>query len=322
MPSNPTPGQVHIDRALTNLMVSYAQEESAFIAGRVFPQVNVSKQTDKYFIWDRADMFRDQMEKVGPGGESPIGIKRLSTDSYDCDVYKYAELLDDQTLANADDPLSLERMTTRSIAQKALLNREVNWASTFLTTGVWGLDRQGVAAGPAGNQFLQFDNASSTPIDLIRQDMYAMAEENGVMPNKLVCGPHVFRVLLDHAELIARYENVMPSIMNKDLIAAVLGVDEILVPMAIQNTAAEGAAESNAFIHGKSMLLCYAAPSAGLGIPSAGYTFNWTGLQAPGMQMKRIDVPLRDSVQYQGEVAYSQKAVAPTLGKFYYDVVA
>ena len=322
MPSNPTPGQVHIDRALTNMMVAYEQEDSAFIAGKVFPQVNVQKQTDRYFVWDRSDMFRDKMEPVGPGGEAPIGIKRLSTDSYRCEVYKYAELLDDQTLANADDPLDLERMTVRSIAHAGLLKKETTWVSKFLTTGVWGLDREGVASGASSDQFVQFDAASSTPIELLRKDMYDMAEENGVMPNTLVVGPHVYRILLDHAEFIARYENVAPAIMNQDLIAAVLGVQRVLVPMAIQNTAVEGAAESNSFIHARSMLLCYAAPSAGIGTPSAGLTFNWTGLQAPGMQMKRIDRPLRDSVQYQGELAYDQKVVAPSLGKFYYNVVA
>ena len=39
----------HIDRALTNMSIAYAQGANAFIADKVFPIVPVQKRSDVYF---------------------------------------------------------------------------------------------------------------------------------------------------------------------------------------------------------------------------------------------------------------------------------
>ena len=45
-----TPSAVHIDQPLTNLTLAYVQEQSNFIADKVFPTVGVNRQSDKYYL--------------------------------------------------------------------------------------------------------------------------------------------------------------------------------------------------------------------------------------------------------------------------------
>lgn len=95
---------------------------------------------------------------------------------------------------------------------------------------------------------------------------------------------------------------------------------------AINNTANEGATESNDWIfNGKSALLCYSAPSPGLQQPSAGYTFSWNGLfgaQGYGTRIKRFRMEHLASDRIEGEMAYTTKVVAPELGTFYSALVS
>ena len=41
------------------------QGANAFIADKVFPIVNVTKQSDIYFMYSKADMFRDEVQERG-----------------------------------------------------------------------------------------------------------------------------------------------------------------------------------------------------------------------------------------------------------------
>ena len=65
-----TPSAVHVDQPLTNLTLAYAQSQENFIADKVFPTVGVSKQSDKYYIYDRANMNRTgDVAKLAPRTE-------------------------------------------------------------------------------------------------------------------------------------------------------------------------------------------------------------------------------------------------------------
>lgn len=326
MPSLPTPGDVHVNRPLTNVSIAFMQEERNFVAGRVFPTVPVAKQSDSYYVWERADFHRDEAEEVGPGAAAPIGALRLSTDSYNAKVYKFAHLISDQERANQDEAVDLDRAKTEDVTRKLLIRRERNWATNYFTTGKWigsttGADLVG------GADFTVWSNyAASDPVSYIRGQAFHMAKLGVAMKDmKLTLGAEVFQQLLDHPKFIERFEQVQASILNEALMASVLGIGEVVVPMSVHNSAAENLAATMAYIHGKSALLTYSPPAAGLNMPSAGYTFAWTGLtgaQGAGVRMKRFRRDVLDSDQIQGESAWDQKLVSSVLGVFFSAAVA
>ena len=83
-----TPSSVHLDQPLSNLTLAYAQTQDLFIADKVFPTVGVARQSDKYYIYNRANMNRTgDVKKLAPRTEvNRIGMA-ISNSAYYTDVF-------------------------------------------------------------------------------------------------------------------------------------------------------------------------------------------------------------------------------------------
>jgi hypothetical protein len=324
----PSRSDVHVDRPLTNISIAFMQRADNFIADRVFPVVPVAKQSDKYFTYDRGMFNRDEMKLRAPGTESAGATYKLSTDSYSADVWALHNDIADQVRANADSPLQLDREATEFLTVKGLIRKEKAWAATHFVTGAWTTERAGVASGPTGTQFLRWDVAASTPIENVRSGASAMAVLTGFRPNKMVIGRNVYDALLDHPDIVGRIDRGQTAgtaIVMRQNLAALFEMDEILVMDAIENSANEGATNVHAFIGGKHALLAYAAPNPGIMVPSAGYTFSWTGFLgagALGTRIKRMRMEQLEADRIEIEMAFSQKKVAADLGSFFLNAVS
>lgn len=337
---NPTINSVHVNRPLTNISIAYKQTNDAFIADKVFPRVPVSKRSDSYFTYDRAYWFTSNMKKRAPGTESAGGGYKVGTDSYFCDVYALHKDVADQIRANTDAPLNPDREAVEWLQLQAMIHQERDFATTFLTGGVWTFEADGVASSPtaagsfdptnaSANDILQWNDASSTPIEDVRRAKTFMLERTGYEPNKLTLGLRVYNALLDHPDVIDRIKYGQTpgsaAAANKQTLAKLLEVDEILVAKATNNTAAEGLTESNSFIVGKHALLSYAPSAPGLQTPSAGYTFTWDGYIGGGygaMSISKFRMENLKSDRVEGELAYDLKKVAGDLGYFFDGIVA
>lgn len=322
----PTPGDVHVSRPLTNIAIAFAQDPENFLGAKVFPIVKVDKQSDKYYVWDRADFHRDEAKAVGPTGEAPIGQLRISTDSYDCVENKFAHLVDDSTLANQDNPLNVKRTKTQDVVRKLMIRREKDWVTKFFAAGKWTGSSTGADLVGGTDFTLWSTYATSNPVTDIRAQIVHMGKLGINMKDaKLVVGAEAYLKLVDHPKFIERFEQVQAAILNEKLIAQVLGIREVLVPMSVENTAAEGAAATMAYIHGKHALLVHAPSAPGIDVPSGGYTFVWTGLvgaQNEGLRVKEWYRPEKSSTQIQGESAWDHKLVSAVCGTFFKDCVA
>ena len=329
MPMNqPSRSDVHVDRPLSNISVAFIQGQSGFVADRAFPIVQVAKQSDQYFTYDRGMFNRDEMTELAPGARADAATYTLSTDTYNAQVWALARDIADQVRANADTPLALDREASEFLALKALIRKEKEWASKHFVTSAWTTERAGVASGPTGTQFLRWDEANSTPIEDVRAGITAVQGLTGFRPNKMVIGREVYDALVDHPDIVGRIDRGQtsgPAIALRDSLAALFEMDEILVMDAIENSAVEGATNSHAFIGGKHALLLYAPPSPGIMVPSAGYTFAWSGLLgggAIGTRIKRMRMEPEASDRIQIEMSFDQKKVAADLGYFFLDAVS
>lgn len=322
--ANPLPGDLYVSYPLTNISLAYIQSAGAFIADKVFPNVPVQIQGGKYWRYTQDDWFRIDAKPRGPASESAGGGWRVDTASYFAEVYAIHKDVDDQSRANAV-MFNLDRDAARYTAQQLLLQRETKWAGAYFTTGVWGTDLTGVAAAPGASQFLQWDQAAATPIQDI--DTYAtnMALKIGLRPNVLVLGPQAFASIKNNATIIERIKYTQRGIITEDLLAAMFGVDRVLVPQAIQNTANELATASYSFVYGKSALLAYAAPNPGLEVVSGGYIFSWqgyTGAADNGFRTKKFRMEHLAADRVESEMAYDMEVIAPSAGVFFSSVTS
>lgn len=318
--ASPTASDLHINRPLTNITVAFMQSTSEFIADRVFPNVPVDHKSDSFYVYSRASWNRPQARPRARATESAGGGWEVATQTYSAERYAFHKDIDDQDRANQDSQFNLDREATEFVAWQLMLTRELQFVQSFFGAGIWTTNLAGVAASPSTGEFLQWDQAGSTPIQDIKDQILAQTVLTGFKPNTLVIGPEVLRVLEDHADIHDRIKYTERAIVTTDLLASLFDVPRVLVPYPIQNTAAEGANESNAFFYGKAALLVYAAPNAGLMTPSAGYTFNWrrymsTSSLAPTTKRFRMEEITSDRVE--SELFFDMKVVASEMGTFF-----
>lgn len=323
----PSYSQVHVDRPLTTISTAYIQAADAFVSDKCFPPVPVQKQSDLYFVYSKNDFQRSVASVRAPGTESAGGGYSLSTASYSCLPIAVHKDVDEQTRANSDDPLNADRDATIWVSHQMLLRREIDWAGKYFTTGVWSnTDQTGVASdSPGSNEFEQWDRTGSVPVENISARQAAILDATGFLPNCLVVSWSVYRTLKNHAEMLDRikynFPGAEPAKVTAQMIASVLDLDRVLVAKSVRNTSLEGnATQSVSAILGKGALLCYCPAGPGLLVPSAGYTFAWTGLLgagAIGARIKRIPMLHLEADRIEAEMAYDQKVVAADLGVFF-----
>lgn len=330
----PTLSDVHVNRPMTTMSVGFLQDDTDFVASKVFPAIPVNHKTDSYFKYNRGDFFRNGMKERAPGAPATGGGYKLTTAEYTAKVWATKKIVDDQTRANSDSPLQPDKDATEWCVQQALINREVNWASTYMVTGVWGNEKAGQATADA-THVVYWDAAGSTPIADVLAGHKAMKKATGKFPNTLVLGAEVFFALLTNATIVDRlkYGQTAPGavVVETSDLAALFKVQRVLVMSGIQTTSVEDLiADSDVtpdtfdFISGKSALLAYAAPSPSIMTASAGYTFNWTGQTgstAAGMRIKKFrwEIDAADHVEI--EQAYGYGLISKYLGYFFLNVV-
>lgn len=328
----PSPGDVHVNTPLTNISIAYMQDADKFISQRVFPNIPVTKKSDRYYVYDRGDFNRDEMKERAPGTESAGGSYKLdNTPTYFAKVYAFHKDIPDEVRANSDAVLAPDREATEYVTTKGLIKREKLWAQKYFTTGVWGTDE---------TPGTLWDAANSTPIIDVREAKRQVLRDTGYEPNTWVLGKKVYDILLDHPAIIDRVKygqtGPNPAMAGMAALMALFEIERIFVMKAIENVDAEKATD---FVHPPAAdyfdhqfigsevdsLLCYSAPSPGLMTPTAGYTFSWSsmvGAGSEGNRIKRFRMEQLESDRVENQMAFDQKLVSADLGFFFNNTVA
>lgn len=322
----PTMQNAHIDRALTNVSVAYMQDAANFIADKVFPIVKVQRQSDVYYTYNKGDFMRDEAKVRGAATESAGGDYGVeAAEPYYCRKHAFHKDVTPEERANYDEPLDADTDATDFVTQKMLIRREMEWASKFFTSGVWGREITG-GETVAEDTAVYWNSPTSDPIGDITGAGVQMASETGYKPNTLVLSPYAFNALKNHEDILDRIKYTQKGIVTADLLATLFEVEHVFVAWGVVNLAKKGAADNISFIMGKNALLCYSAPKPALKKPSAGYIFSWTGLNGSGAYGNRIvrlpmDMLGLGTERIEGEIAFDAKKVCADLGVFFKGIV-
>ena len=330
-----TPAQVHIDQPLTNLTIAYLQSTTGFIADQVFPNVPVSKQTDKYYIYNREDFNRSgNVKPLGPRTRPERVGMSLSTDSYAIEVLALATDFDFQTLANEDTALDIRAAQSRMLTMQMMIDREKRWASTYFTNGVWDTEYAGVSGSPNPGEVRQWDDyENSTPIiDVTEAKRAAQLASGGFRPNVMVVTRDVRDTLVHHPDILSRLSGgatVSDTALVTDAkLAEIFEVSRFLVSDAIENTGKAGLDENNAFINTKKAALYYSPAAPGLMVPAAGYNFTWSTLDNSSGYGVEIRSYTGEYLAIEGiaeelhaVMAYDMKVVGTEMGVFFNTII-
>lgn len=319
--STPRAGDVHVSRPLTNFSTRYMQAMTAFVATNAIPNAPVAKQADKYWVFNKGDLFRNQAEKRADGTETAGMNWRLSTDAYFADVWGIHDDITDRQRSNEDDGVELEESSTEAVTMACMIRRENEFASAAMSTGVWGTDVAGTT------DFTKWDAASSTPISDFRTGARVIHQNTGFRPNQAVMDRETYDALLDNEDILSRVTGGSmtdkPALIQRQLLAAMLELEAIHVMDAVQNTALEGDADAMSFIAPNGALLYY-APIGTLRRrhPTAMAQFSWTGYlgaNANGIRIKNFRMENIEADRIEAQMAFDFKITGSDLGYYFND---
>lgn len=321
MPYQPTVAAVHLDAALTNFSLAYMEDIGDFIADQVFPTVPVDHKSDKYFTFAK-DTFMRRGGRVTPfGQEAPRGGLTLSNDNYDTALWRWAFDLTPDVKANSDPGVNIDRAASEFVMRGLLIEREIQWGTSFFTTGKWATDKVG------NTDFGYWDDpANSDPITDVANGRLTIKKSTGYLPNTMTIGFNVWEALKRHPLILDRYKYTSSESITLSMVSRLFEVDRILVAQSVQATNQEGQAITTDFILANHALLTYSAPAPGLMAHSAGYTFVWsklTGLNNLGVATFRYPMPHLGvtatgvAERIEAQYAYSHKITGSDLGYFF-----
>jgi hypothetical protein len=269
---NPTgSGNVHIDDVLTNISVAWPNE--GLVGENLFPSITVMKQSDKYYIFGR-EAWKPEDDVRAPGtvaNEIP-GIQ-VSLDTYYANEHALQIPVTDEERKNVDSPLAPDRDATELVTSKIMLGREV--AIKNLATTVANYASTNTVTLSGTGQWNDYTN--SDPIANMRAAKAAIHARMFVEPNVAVIPYQVMTTLEDHPDFIERIKYSERGIVTAELIAAIVGVQRIIVPGVGINNANLGQAVSLGYLWGKDVVFAYVPARAGLRMPAYGYEFTWNG---------------------------------------------
>lgn len=313
------------DKYLTNFSVELMQSETVFKAHRILPTVPVRQRSDFFRIYDQGAFLKPQMKPLADGSQTAAMDYSYTEGQYAIKVWGLHKDTGPMAYANADDDLNLDRRTVAALTRQGLLHQEVEWFNAFFGTGKWSTDLTGVSGTPSAGEFLQFNDAASDPIGVVKSAItQQQILSGGFRPNTLVMPREVFDVLTDHPDIIARLDRGQTTgtaIANEDALAALFGLQSVVVLDAVVNQTGD-----NEILGGKGMLLMYQDGNAGLESPTAAVRFEWTRLSdymTIGNAIYRYEHPLAEgTIRHEIKQAFDYRIVAPDMGTFLADSIA
>ena len=289
---------VHIDRPLTEFALSYLQDATTFIADKVLPVLKVSKESDKYFIFDRNSWRERSALRAAGAVSNRTNLPGLTTGTYSVEEYALHDMVSQREIDSADAALKPLQDATAEIAQQLMISKELSCARVAFTTTA-------AASTLAVSTTAQWGYTSSTtPIDQIRTAISTVGGQIGRDANQMTIGKEPFLTLQDHAQILDRIKWTQKGIVTSDIIASVLDLEKINVGRATYVSTAEGISETTAYIWGKNALISYVNPRPAVKAVTHGYTFANTGESIQVEQWWNKD---HKAWKVEGTVYYDQK---------------
>jgi len=316
MPFQPSHEDLHVDGLLTNLSIAYVQDEKDFVVSKMGAAIPVRKQSDILPQYDKNDFLRDEAKKRAPGTESSgSGYDVDNTLKYFAEEYAFHKDIPNEIRSNEDSPYNTDNDARIYVTQKLLIAQDVLFATAVFQASIWDTD-----ITPTN---LWDDFGLSNPIIDVETGKNTIHQVSSYDPNRMLLGRLVWTHLKHHPLFLERFKYTQKGIITEDLVAAVVGIERIVIGQSIRATNVEGATAAYGYNFGKNCLLAYQNQRPSLLTPSAWYTFRWRNQDAGGrdVTIRRLVDPWKRFERIEGFWNIDHKVVSTDLGYFFEDVV-
>lgn len=219
--------------------ISIAFKNADYIADRVFPILDGADPKAKITVYNKGDWFRDEAAIRAAGTRAARGGYKLDEVSVATKEYAFAKEVTDEDrrfakLKNAP-PLRPDEDAIEYAADKVDLKKEVRVGS-LITAGTWA---DGNVAGEDAEGLWSPAGATNTFLADITKGKKAVKGKTGKVPNVLVLDDATYLALCECEAILDKIKYTQRGVMTKELLAAMLELDEVLVGKAVKNSAKE-----------------------------------------------------------------------------------
>lgn len=315
MPAPATGAELHIDRPLSNIVVSRRPE--GFIADSLLPVTPVGKQSDMYWKFRHREFYQYQagLSERAPGTEAKKVAISVASDTYYARNFALGAEWTVEDAVNADEVLQWRQSNAEMLTDRLMLDYEMrvaglvsqaaNVSTTTLVGSAWS------------------DPINSRPFDDLVNYIEGFRRITGVAPNRIILPQAVWAKVKLNEQLKGRiFGDNNGGVPSKAQLEALLDMPagSILIPAAQVNTVSEFAtflgSGTLSDVWGNKVYLARVQLLAGRQTDTWLNAFRWTSplFQTPfAVQAYPFDAKKK---KFEIEVGYYQdeKVVSPDLG--------
>ena len=308
---------VHIDKPLSNLVVKF--EPQGTIVQNFLPIIQVPKQSDLFFKYDKGDFFRlPSTTRRSPKTKGRTVSFNVSSETYFAKNYALLDEMDYETLVNQDDPLKLQEKSARNLFNLLMLDMDNRVASQIRSVSNMG------SGATVSSKWSSKTAGTSDPFNDVAVAKNFIRENTGYDPNTIIFGRTAYNALLKHDDILERIKYVQRGVVTADLLAALFDVENVYIGSSIINTGGENLADSFSDVWGGDTIVGRFAPADADGRdPSLMYGMRWTNpMFGTPMAAETWDDPdHRNFTNIRVQYYQDEKITAPQLGYVIKDCV-
>jgi|ERR1041384_2764021 hypothetical protein len=264
--------KVTVNPVLQETAVKFVQNASAFIGRRLFPLFNTRQQSESYYVFDRENMLNVPTNiRRAPSAPYSRSVMKLSDDNYNCREYGHEEPIDDGERDKYASALDADKAATTRATNIIMVNEELRVKALATSNAV-----------PTSAAATKWDAAGGDPIGDIDAIKEIIRKGCGLNANVMSINKDTFNVLKELPAILDKIKYTQRGIVTADLIAAVFGVDTLLVAESVINGAAEGQTITPNDIWGDDVIVAHVESAQDLKAPNFGRTFSWVAQSGPG----------------------------------------
>jgi len=253
----------------------YDPAADGFVSEIALPPIPVGKKAATMGVITRENLKRADSNHANGAGFNRVNL--ISEDkSYACKDHGLEIPLTDEDRATYETDYSAEYESVQSVTRKMFIEREIRVKDAlFNTTTFTGADLYTDVSGTP------WDAAGSDAIGHIRAAIKKVLANTGVMPDTMLIGLQTLENICLNTALLARFPGVqiLTKQMIEQSIAAIVGLQNIIVGWAGYDSANEGQVYSSGTIWDDDYALIYKRHTGGRATPGLGRIVEWTGIQ-------------------------------------------
>lgn len=261
-----------VDPVLSAIAQGY--RNSAFVGSALFPSIDVNLRGGKIITFGKEDFMLYGSQRAP--GENTKRVQFGHTDSayalvdYSLEGQVPIEIMQEGSNGPGVDHAAMAINKTTDIMALRLEKAQADLATT---AGNYGASNKVTLSGTG--QWSDQTSGVSNPVANVETGKEAVRAATGKRANTVVMGAAVMSKLRTHPIIVDRIKYTGRDVATPELLAALFGVERVLVGDAIYASDAGTFAD----VWGKFVVVAYTVPQslAQMGAPTYGYTYNLGG---------------------------------------------